>query len=110
MTSPDKKEGPREIKNKYKEARLWNHLCRALGSGGEGQEIGPHPVLRLLPRKRLQNTRLSLGHIPLSMLCGRGDLGILLPKMGRKAFSKCFLQDPEFNLESGANMFILRGF
>lgn len=51
VTLPDKKEGLRKIKNKYKEVRLWNRLFRALGSGGEGQEIGPHPVLRLLPRK-----------------------------------------------------------
>lgn len=48
---------------------------------------------------------MSLGHIPVSVLCGSGALGILLPKMGRKAPSKYFLEDSEFNLGPEANMF-----
>lgn len=78
------------------------------GQGRGGQEIRPPLVLRLLPR-RLENSRLSLGHNPISVLCGSGALGMLLPKMGRKAHSKYFLEDPEFNLGPEANMFILRG-
>lgn len=47
-----------------------------------------------------------MGYGPVGgLLCGSGALGILLPKMGRKALSKYFLEDPEFNLGPEANMF-----
>lgn len=46
-----KKEGTRKLQKRHKEVRLWKHLYGALGRGGEEQEIGPHPILRILPRK-----------------------------------------------------------
>ena len=38
------------------------------------------------------------------MLHGSEALGILLPKMGSKVLSKCFLEDPELNLGPEANI------
>jgi hypothetical protein len=75
--------------------------------GGARQEMEFHPDFKP-DSVRLENNHMSLGRILLSVLCRSEVLGILLPNMGRKALSKCFLEEPEFNLGPKANMLIFR--
>lgn len=101
--SHGKKEAPRELRDRLKEARLWNSLWQ--GWVGHAQKWH-HPILRPLPG--------LLVNVSWSLRCshqwdpGEESWGILLPKMGRKSLSKYFSEDPEFNLEPRSNMFIFR--